>query len=315
MVISLFIGEPKLMKHNSYIQSFLSFLEFKSETIEIELKNSLGLVSRNNDLGVAISYSLLSNAKRIRPLLCIASNNYCGGDEQDVLPIACAIEMVHTASLIHDDLPAMDNSDYRRGQLANHKANGESLAILAGDALLGLSYSHLIKNAKVCSSDILIEIISLLSSVVGPQGLPLGQALDMKYCKSNDYACELEDINEMYAIKTGLLLEACVEMVSILNCVDSRTRTSLKMYSKSIGIAYQITDDILDSMSSLEKIGKNVGTDVKLGKINYIDFYSLDECVRKANHYIQHAIQQIDQDRPSSEVLIGLAEYIIHRLE
>ena len=165
---------------NNDVQSFLSFLKLKNETIEIELEKSLGFIN-NNHLGTAISYSLLSKAKRIRPLLCIASNNYCGGHEQNALSIACAIEMIHTASLIHDDLPAMDNSDYRRGQLANHKANGESLAILAGDALLGLSYLHLIKNTKACSSDVLLEIINLLSSVIGPQGLTLGQALDIKY--------------------------------------------------------------------------------------------------------------------------------------
>jgi geranylgeranyl diphosphate synthase, type II len=299
---------------NNDVQSFLSFLELKNETIEIELEKSLGFIN-NNHLGTAISYSLLSKAKRIRPLLCIASNNYCGGHEQNALSIACAIEMIHTASLIHDDLPAMDNSDYRRGRLANHKANGEGLAILAGDALLGLSYLHLIKNTKDCSSDVLLEIINSLSSVIGPQGLPLGQALDIKYCKSNDRDCGLQDINEMYFMKTGLLLEACVEMISILNGADSQTRTSLKTYSQSIGIAYQITDDILDSISTIEKTGKNVGTDAKLEKINYIDFYSLDECVEKANYYIQHAIGQIDRDRPSSEVLIGLAKYIIQRLD
>ncbi|MDP3286036.1 MAG: polyprenyl synthetase family protein, partial [Desulfobacterales bacterium] len=234
----------KNSKHDFSGFDLNSYISKKNILINDELNKIVNSSKDSSLLTKAMSYSLLSGGKRIRPVLCIAASEAVGGTEYDVLPAACALEMIHTYSLIHDDLPAMDNDTLRRGKPTCHVAFNESTAILAGDALLTLAFQILssvhINNNSAAKW---LKIIHVVSLAAGYRGMIEGQIRDMA---SENNHISLKELEDMHSLKTGALIEASVESGAILGNGNSEQIELLKIYAKNIGIAFQITDDLLN---------------------------------------------------------------------
>ena len=255
-------------------------------------------------------YSLLSGGKRIRPALVIESCRMLGGDINAALPFACAIEMIHTYSLIHDDLPCMDDDDMRRGKPTCHKVFGEATATLAGDGLLTDAFAVCAMNPYV-SGDCAATAVALLSGAAGSFGMVKGQMTDL-YGEEN-YLTE-QELVELHMGKTGAMICASVQLGALaagLAPSDERTER-LTAFAQRIGLAFQIIDDILDATSSEETLGKSVGSDKDKNKTTFLSFFTVDQAKRQAEDMTSSAIEQIN-DIERSEGLISLALYLCDR--
>jgi len=235
-----------------------SYISKKQILINDELNKIINSSQDSSLLTKAMSYSLLSGGKRIRPVLCIAASEAVGGNEYDVLPVACALEMIHTYSLIHDDLPAMDNDSIRRGKPTSHVAFNESTAILAGDALLTLAFQILSSVHINISAAKWLKVIHVVSLAAGYRGMIEGQMRDMA---SENSHISLKELEDMHLLKTGALIEVSVESGAILGNGNPEQIEQLKIYAKNIGLAFQITDDLLNVKGDPAITGKAVGSD------------------------------------------------------
>lgn len=238
-----------------------------------------GLMAGKKMLGTlypAMEYSLLAEGKRLRPVLTLECCRLCGGDVNTALALACAVEMVHTYSLIHDDLPAMDNDDLRRGKPTNHKVFGEATAILAGDALLTAAF-EVIVSAMGLNDAQKVEAVSTLSRAAGPQGMVGGQILDMD---GEDRGLSREDTEELQRLKTGALIRAAAHLGVIAGGGDSTVSEAVDGYAQRLGLAFQVRDDILDVTGTTESLGKPIGSDEKQGKTTFVTLLGLEECQR-----------------------------------
>lgn len=257
----------------------------------------------------AMSYSLQAGGKRLRPVLVMLACEACGGDPQLALPAACALEMVHTYSLIHDDLPAMDDDDLRRGRPTNHKVFGEALAILAGDALLTLAFeviaTHVIPPhvAAACCAD--------LANAAGAIGMVGGQVADLEAEASGEASLEL--LEAIHRRKTGRLLCSALTMGARVAQADAVVLTRLKEYGLLIGLAFQITDDLLDIRGNVEKVGKGVNKDAALGKLTYPSLLGVEASEQRARILIAEACQLIEPFGESGSKLRDLAQFILNR--
>ncbi|MEC4816625.1 MAG: polyprenyl synthetase family protein, partial [Scytonema sp. PMC 1069.18] len=256
----------------------------------------------------AMRYSLLAGGKRLRPILCLASCEMMDGTVEMAMPTACAVEMLHTMSLIHDDLPAMDNDDYRRGKLTNHKVYGEDIAILAGDGLLAYAFEHVVTHTKNVPLDRVVQVIAYLGRATGATGLVGGQVLDLDSEGKTDIS--LETLNFIHSHKTGALLEACVICGGILAGASSEDVQRLSRYSKNIGLAFQIVDDILDITGTQEQLGKTAGKDQKAKKVTYPSLWGLEESRSKAQHLIEEACAELEPFGNKAQPLVALAHFI-----
>lgn len=259
----------------------------------------------------AMRYSLLAGGKRVRPALCLAACEMVGGDLNVAMPAACAMEMVHTMSLIHDDLPSMDNDDFRRGRPTNHKVYGEDVAILAGDALLTYSFEHIARDTKGADAGAVLRVIMELGRAVGAQGLTAGQVVDIK---SEDQAVGLQTLEYIHHHKTAALLEASVVCGAILGGADNATVEKLRKYALNIGLAFQVVDDILDVTATTEQLGKTAAKDLAVNKTTYPKLLGIEESRKVADNLIGEAIAQLDgfpQERAAP--LIALAKFIGYR--
>lgn len=265
----------------------------------------------------AARYSLLSGGKRIRPVLALLSGEVFGVSEERIIPFACALEMIHTYSLIHDDLPAMDNDDYRRGRLSNHKVYGEAMAILAGDALLNRAYEIML-NEMVIRADDRIECLSVVMDIAkgaGIEGMIAGQAMDMEMSFKDQSLGMLseENLYSVHTLKTGCLINASVMIGARLgNAVDVE-RQALFDFSNKLGLAFQIKDDILDVTGSKESLGKSVGKDYKYHKLTYVSVYGLDKAIANLNETTKEAIMALDVFGDRASDLVSVAEYLLKR--
>lgn len=264
------------------------------------------------ELFKAMSYSLFAGGKRLRPILCIAAAEAVGGTQEDVMPIACALEMIHTYSLIHDDLPAMDDDDMRRGKPTNHKIFGEAMAILAGDGLLTEAFRvmacpELLKRAGAERFQRVIEIIADAS---GPHGMVAGQALDVR---AENEKIDTSLMETIHAHKTGALLKASVTAGAIMGGATKKEVESLEQYGKDIGLAFQISDDILDIEGDSEQMGKPAGSDIEKGKNTYPSIYGMEKSKIMLREIIENAINMISVFKDSAEPLRQIAVYIIER--
>jgi geranylgeranyl diphosphate synthase, type II len=259
----------------------------------------------------AMRYSLLAGGKRLRPMLCIATCEMIGGTIEMAMPTACAMEMVHTMSLIHDDLPAMDNDDYRRGKLTNHKVYGEDVAILAGDGLLAYAFEYVVDNTKNVAPERILQVISRMGRAVGAAGLVGGQVVDLESEGKSDIS--LETLNFIHNHKTAALLEACVVCGGILAGATSEEVQRLSRYSQNIGLAFQIIDDILDITATQEQLGKTAGKDVKANKVTYPSLWGLEESRIKADQLIAAACAELAQFGEKAQPLIAIAHFITNR--
>ncbi|WRX19763.1 Polyprenyl synthetase - like 3 [Theobroma cacao] len=248
----------------------------------------------------AMRYSLLAGGKRVHPILCIASCELVGGDESLAMPMACALEMIHTASLIHDDLPCMDNYDLRRGKPTNHKVFGEETAVLAGDALLSLAFEHIASNTRNISPDRVVRAIAELSTAIGSQGLVAEVSLT-----------ELEYI---HVHKTAKLLEASLVCGTIVGGGNTADIERVRKYARCIGLLFQVVDDILDVTKSSEELGKTAGKDLVSNKATYPKQMGIDKAKKFASELMIQAVGELAYfDAAKAAPLYHLANYIANR--
>lgn len=248
-----------------------------------------GLPSRG-DLYPAMEYSLLAGGKRLRPLLTLACCRLCGGDVELALPLGCAVEMVHTYSLIHDDLPAMDNDDLRRGKPTNHKVYGEATAILAGDGLLTAAFG-VIAGAQALTETQRLAAVRALSMAAGPQGMVGGQILDMD---GEDRVLSRAEVEELQCLKTGALISCAAQMGCIAAMADEKTARAVAGYAEKLGLAFQVRDDILDVTSTTESLGKPIGSDAQQGKATFVTLLGLEACQEWVEQLSNEACASLD---------------------
>jgi geranylgeranyl diphosphate synthase type II len=265
-------------------------------------------------LHTAMRYSLLGgSSKRIRPLLCLSGAEAVGGATESVLPMACALEMVHTFSLIHDDLPALDNDDFRRGQLTCHKKFGEAMAILAGDALHTLAFSTLATHQEARDPIALVHVIRLLADACGASGMVGGQVDDMYYEGKPVAEVTPEILRHIHARKTGALLTASLTSGAILCDATPAQVSALERYGAQVGVAFQIVDDILDVIGDEATIGKPVGSDEKNDKATYPKLFGLETSKHLACDAAESAVAALTDFDSRAEPLRAFARFIVER--
>lgn len=238
----------------------------------------------------AMNYSLMAGGKRIRPVLTLETCRMCGGDVEAALPFACAVEMIHTYSLIHDDLPCMDDDDLRRGKPTNHKVYGEATAVLAGDALLTAAFEMLAEHRGGLDSARVLEAMDCLSHAAGAAGMIGGQVLDME---GEERRLSLKELELMQSLKTGALISAAAEMGCILAGGSDGQRQAVKTYAQCIGRAFQVRDDMLDVTSTDEVLGKPIGSDAENGKTTFVTELGLDGCAALVDRLTDDAIEAL----------------------
>ncbi|MFC2341603.1 MAG: polyprenyl synthetase family protein, partial [Selenomonas artemidis] len=240
----------------------------------------------DDKLRASMAYSLMAGGKRLRPILLMAAADAVGADGTKFITAACALEMIHTYSLIHDDLPAMDNDDYRRGKLTNHKAYDEGTAILAGDALLTLAFTMILRQQDV-PAERLLRVVDEMSRAAGAEGMVGGQMLDLE---AENRRISMEELRRVHMGKTGALFRAALRSGAILAGASEQQLAALTAYADHFGLAFQITDDILDVIGTAEDIGKPVGSDEKNHKSTYVTLTSLDEAQSLARQTVERAV-------------------------
>lgn len=257
----------------------------------------------------SMNYSLMQGGKRIRPILSKAVLEMLHKDPADYKEFLCAMECIHTYSLVHDDLPAMDNDDYRRGNLTNHKVYGEGLAILAGDGLLTYAFQLMTANNKASAQDKL-DAIQCVAIAAGPEGMVGGQAFDML---SEDKHIPLEELKVLHRGKTGALFNASVELGLILGNADTITRTALMEYANCLGLLFQITDDILDVTGTIEELGKTPGSDIRQHKSTYVSLLGLEGAKEQASSVGKQAHNALNSVSYDTSILAALIDYLLKR--
>ncbi len=261
----------------------------------------------------AMRYSLFAGGKRVRPILAIASAEALGAKTAGLLPIAGALELIHTYSLIHDDLPAMDDDDFRRGRPTCHKVYGEAMAILAGDGLLNMAFESLSdpRRLKTITAQRLVAIIREISIASGVFGMVGGQVVDME---SEGKDVDFPTLEFIHTHKTGALIRASVRTGAIYAKASEKRLKALTRYGERVGLAFQIADDILDIVGSQEEIGKDVGSDLKKGKKTFPSFYGLEESRRRAKEVSDQALAALKDFDRKADPLRELAKYIVTRV-
>jgi geranylgeranyl diphosphate synthase type II len=335
--------------------------------IEAALSAELARVHWPNSLKNAVEYSLMAGGKRLRPVLVLLANEVCGGMQGDAIPAACAIEMVHTYSLIHDDLPSMDDDDFRRGRPTSHKVFGEALAVLAGDCLLTLAFETAVSSP--IEGVQIKELIQILSRAAGGSGMVGGQVLDLEAergaagnaeirdriavfsdktgfelsasadgdkATSGDFSAvshavsprmpkseqnesnqssetRVEELSQIHRMKTGVLIAAALELGAVTAQADREQREQLRVFGHCIGLAFQITDDLLDVTGVQTRLGKKPGRDADLGKLTYPGLLGIESSRKKAEKLVQGACDAVAVFGERGQWLKELAQFILER--
>ena len=259
----------------------------------------------------AMRYSVLAGGKRLRPILVIAGAEAVGGTARDVMPTACALELIHTYSLIHDDLPAMDNDDYRRGRLTNHKVFGDAMAILAGDALLTMAFKLIAENAALVKDPRVIrDVVAEIADAAGTEGMVGGQVVDIE---SEGKAVTPETLEYIHVHKTAALIRGSLRAGVRLAGGDGAAVTAISDAGQSLGLAFQIVDDILDVEGSLEVLGKTAGSDERKQKATYPALHGIEASRREARRLIEETKSRLGVFGARSAPLAALADYVVER--
>lgn len=297
------------MNHEDFLEAYL---RDRKKIVEDALHRYLpDEHSVPQELHTAAHYSVFAGGKRIRPILCLAALEACGGDMAPAMPVACALELIHTYSLIHDDLPAMDNDDFRRGKQTSHKVFGEAMAILAGDALLTEAFVLLSRAEKVrLAAERRLAVIQEIASAAGIAGMVGGQALDIR---AEKIAPDFEGLIDIHRRKTGALIVAAVKSGAILAGASDEKIQALGVYGSHIGIAFQIADDILNVEGDSELMGKKTGSDAALGKVTYPSLLGLEASRVKLAEHIEAARAGIAAFDSRALPLRVIASYIMER--
>jgi geranylgeranyl diphosphate synthase, type II len=290
-----------------------AYLNEQREGIEAALERFVQDKCRSRHLSEPIHYAIMAGGKRLRPVLCLAAGKSVGGNMDNAMPAACAIEMIHTYSLIHDDLPAIDNDDMRRGQPTCHIEFDEAAAILCGDALLNLAFEILSEaglNASAPQSQIWLKVIDIMGRASGCNGMIEGQARDIANEGRRISRSELQSIHEL---KTGALIRASVRIGALLGGGSESQLAHMDRYAKNIGLAFQVVDDILNITGDPKKLGKAVGTDAERKKNTYPALMGLDASRKFADALIDSALQALSIFDNKADPLREIARYIIKR--
>jgi geranylgeranyl diphosphate synthase type II len=289
-----------------------AYLNSQADRINPALDGFIQRSDETDRLVKAMRYSLMAGGKRIRPILCLASAEAVGGDSAEAIPVACALEMIHTYSLIHDDLPAMDNDDLRRGKPTCHIAFDEATAILCGDVLLTLAFATLSELAAADAASALkrLEIVHILASAAGYRGMIQGQMLDIA---SEGTRLTLNELTALHALKTGALIEASVRCGTIIGGASNSQIDQLGRYAQYIGLAFQVSDDILNVEGDPTIVGKSVGTDQLRQKNTFPALLGLEESKEFANQLVRQSLEAIATFDDKSNPLRAIARYIVER--
>jgi len=273
--------------------------------------------TRPHSIHDAMRYAVLGGGKRIRPILALAAAEACGGTIGPILRAACALELIHTYSLVHDDLPAMDDDDLRRGRKTTHVVYGEALAILAGDALLTEAFSWLAVPIDGVPGERQLRAVAMVAEAADSKGLIGGQVADIESERIHEGDIEaatlLETLEFIHRNKTGRLLTASVELGGLLAGADEATIETLRTYGRSVGLAFQIIDDLLDQEGTAESLGKTAGKDLAQGKLTYPALVGCEEARKRADALLETALESADKIGSSVNFLGELARYICVR--
>lgn len=293
-------------------EDIMEFKKWFNEKINIVDKYLSKIITEKDNpqkiIYEAMNYSLLSGGKRLRPILLLGAYELFKDNINEALPFACAMEMIHTYSLIHDDLPAMDNDDYRRGKLSNHKKFGEANAILAGDALLNKAFETGLDAAIYLNSENSLRALKIIADSSGTEGMIGGQVTDMEGIINS-----IEELKYMYSLKTGAIIKSSTIAGATLAGASNEEIRALEIYSEKIGITFQIEDDILDVVSTQEKLGKAIGSDAANNKITYLTFKSINEAKNDVEKFTQEAIESLKPFGDRAKYLVELANYLTNR--
>lgn len=260
----------------------------------------------------AMRYSVMAGGKRLRPVLALAVCDMLGGSREEVLPFACAIEMIHTYSLIHDDLPAMDNDDFRRGRPTNHKVFGEAMAVLAGDALLNKAFEMMLKHTITINRDLkkMTDAMHVIAEASGTSGMIGGQVVDIE---QEGRSVSPDILEYMHLCKTGALIKAPLLSAAILSGATEKQFEDIKLYGEKIGLAFQVKDDILDVEGNSELMGKSTGSDSVNEKSTFVTLYGMENAREKLSTLVDEAIKSLEVFGERSWFLKEIAEYIQYR--
>ena len=295
------------------MNDFQVYLKEKTDFFETELKRELKELSYPETIAKGMEYATLNGGKRLRPFLLFATLELLNENIKRGVKSAIALEMIHSYSLVHDDLPALDNDDYRRGKLTTHKVFGEAEGILIGDSLLTYAFYVLSqKNLELLSSEQIVNIISKTSEYAGINGMIGGQMIDIE---SENKKIDLETLKYIHSHKTGKLIKLPIEIACIIANVEKDKREVLEEYADLIGLAFQVKDDILDVEGTFEDLGKPVGSDVDLHKATYPSILGMEESKKILNNTVEKA-KEIIKNKFGDEkgkILISLADFIKDR--
>ena len=295
------------------MNDFQVYLKEKTDFFETELKKELKELSYPETIAKGMEYAILNGGKRLRPFLLFATLELLNENIEKGIKSAIALEMIHSYSLVHDDLPALDNDDYRRGKLTTHKVFGEAEGILIGDSLLTYAFYVLSqKNLELLSSEQIVNIISKTSEYAGINGMIGGQMIDIQ---SENRKIDLETLKYIHSHKTGKLIKLPIEIACIIANVEKDKREFLEEYADLIGIAFQVKDDILDVEGTFEDLGKPVGSDVDLHKATYPSILGMEESKKILNDTVKKAKEIIKNKfgDETGKILISLADFIKNR--
>jgi len=302
----------KMIKNPASSFDLNSYLISKRKKVNAFINEILNNTANSSRVVQAMHYSLMVGGKRVRPILCIAASEAVEGNADDVLPAACALEMIHTYSLIHDDLPAMDNDDLRRGKPTCHVAFDEATAVLAGDALLTLAFQILSSINLINENSVSnwLRVVHRISFAAGCNGMIEGQIRDIA---SEGTLLSLKELENMHSLKTGALIEAAIFSGALLGGGSPKQIDQLEIYAKNIGLAFQVTDDILNVEGDPAVMGKAVGTDKARGKSTYPSIMGLNKSKEFAKKNVRDALQALDDFDNNADPLRVIAYFIIER--
>ena len=288
------------------------YLKDKKDDVDSFFKSYFREERKPAVLQKAMLYSLFAGGKRIRPIFALASYEACGGNPDEILPYASTLELIHTYSLIHDDLPAMDNDDLRRGKPTNHKIYGEAIAILAGDALLTEAFSILSGSSfsQNLKEEYILKALREITLASGFDGMVAGQAQDII---SENTTPDIDTLTFIHTYKTAALIRASVKLGPILCGSSEDKHSALTVYGNSVGLAFQITDDILDVEGNTEETGKPVGSDERINKMTYPRLYGIEKSREIAGNLIAEAVDSLEIFSSEADPLREIARYIINR--
>jgi len=304
-------GKERVMSSN--IDSFHQQLQARKEYVDGCLQKYLKQQEAYPKLiHEAMTYAVFNGGKRLRPIMVLEGARIAGGQKESVVPVACAIELIHSYSLVHDDLPSMDDDDFRRGKPTCHKVFGEAIAILAGDALLTAAFELMTKNACIEGIEprVLLEVIGEIARAVGSRGMIGGQVIDLE---SEGKKIDYNTLRTLHTLKTGELFQVSLRAGALLNNIDDKGLKALTDYSYHFGLAFQITDDILDIQGNEELTGKPVGSDERNLKNTYPSLLGLDKSYKMAAESVNACLDSLALFGEEANFLRSLASYLLHR--